>query len=87
MKDVAARAGVSISTVSHVLNNTRFVAPATLAVVQKAIGELGFHPNAAGQHQLRSAMAPHTINWLQSGTASTARRRPTGLGNTIAVTE
>jgi len=49
MKDVAARAGVSISTVSHVLNNTRFVSPATLAAVQKAIGELGFHPNAAAR--------------------------------------
>jgi DNA-binding LacI/PurR family transcriptional regulator len=29
MKDVAKRAGVSVTTVSHVMNKTRFVAPPT----------------------------------------------------------
>lgn len=42
MADVAARAGVSITTVSHVLNGTRAVAPATDARVREAIVALGY---------------------------------------------
>ena len=45
MADVAHRAGVSISTVSHVLNKTRTVAPETVQAVNDAINELGFIPN------------------------------------------
>ena len=45
MADVAHRAGVSISTVSHVLNKTRTVAPDTVQAVNDAIDELGFIPN------------------------------------------
>ncbi len=44
-KDVAARAGVSFTTVSHVINNTRPVSPETRARVQAAIKELGYRPN------------------------------------------
>ncbi len=44
-KDVAARAGVSFTTVSHVINNTRPVAPETRARVEAAIKELGYRPN------------------------------------------
>lgn len=42
MTQVAKAAGVSVSTVSHVLNGTRPVAPATRTLVQDAIAELGF---------------------------------------------
>lgn len=42
MADVAKLAGVSISTVSHVLNGTRFVAPETRDAVLLAVGELGY---------------------------------------------
>jgi LacI family transcriptional regulator len=45
MADVAHRAGVSVSTVSHVLNKTRAVAPETVQAVKTAIDELGFTPN------------------------------------------
>jgi LacI family transcriptional regulator len=45
MHDVAVRAGVSKSTVSHVLNGTRFVEPETEARVRQAIRELGYRPN------------------------------------------
>jgi threonine dehydrogenase-like Zn-dependent dehydrogenase len=45
MHDVAARAGVSKSTVWHVLNGTRFVEPETEARVRQAIQELGYRPN------------------------------------------
>lgn len=53
MRDVAARAGVSASTVSHVINGTRFVEPATTARVRQAIEELGFHPNRAARALVR----------------------------------
>jgi len=46
MKDVARRAGVSESTVSHVVNNTRSVSEETKAQVQLAMRELGFSANA-----------------------------------------
>ena len=45
MADVAKRAGVSAATVSHVLNQTRFVMPETVALVEEAIAAIGFIPN------------------------------------------
>lgn len=45
-KDVAERAGVSVATVSYVLNNgPRPVAPETRVKVEEAIAELGYYPN------------------------------------------
>ena len=46
IRDVAKRAGVSIATVSHVLNNTRFVTEDTRHKVLEAIEALDYHPNA-----------------------------------------
>ena len=46
MKDVAARCGVSQTTVSHVVNQTRFVAPETRRKVLGAMRELNYHGNA-----------------------------------------
>ena len=45
IKDVARLAGVSASTVSHVVNSTRKVAKATRENVEKAIAELGYQPS------------------------------------------
>ncbi|MFG2313255.1 LacI family DNA-binding transcriptional regulator [Streptomyces sp. NPDC048566] len=45
MTDVARRAGVSIATVSHVLNDTRPVLPDTRRAVLDAIDALGYTPN------------------------------------------
>jgi LacI family transcriptional regulator len=45
MKDVAERARVSVSTVSHVLNGTRKVAGETQEAVLSAIEELSYQPN------------------------------------------
>jgi DNA-binding LacI/PurR family transcriptional regulator len=53
LKDVAARAGVSIKTVSNVVNGYVHVAPGTRARVQDAIDALGYTPNLAAR-QLRS---------------------------------
>lgn len=46
MKDVAKRAGVSVTTVSHVMNKTRFVAPMTRRRVLEVIRELNYHKDA-----------------------------------------
>jgi DNA-binding LacI/PurR family transcriptional regulator len=45
IKDVAARAGVSVATVSHVINNTRFVTPELRDRVTAAMQELAYEPN------------------------------------------
>ena len=46
IKDVALRSGVSKSTVSHVVNQTRFVEDATKQKVLRAIRELNFRPSS-----------------------------------------
>lgn len=46
MQDVARLAGVSLATVSHVLNETRYVSPDRVALVRQAIAETGFTPNS-----------------------------------------
>ena len=53
MKDVAARAGVSLGTVSNVLNRPDRVSTATRARVEQAIIALGFVRNESARH-LRS---------------------------------
>lgn len=53
MKDVADRAGVSVTTVSHVLNNSRFVAPETRARILKAAKEMGYFKNAMARRLVR----------------------------------
>lgn len=55
IKDVAREAGVSFTTVSHVLNGTRVVAPDTCARVRAAIQGLGYVPNA-GARSLRKGI-------------------------------
>ncbi|HCT76627.1 MAG TPA: LacI family transcriptional regulator [Micromonosporaceae bacterium] len=45
MADVARQAGISISTVSHVINGTRFVREDTVAAVMQAIRETGYVHN------------------------------------------
>lgn len=47
--DVAALAGVSMKTVSNVVNGTGSASPATRARVQAAIDELGYRPNATAR--------------------------------------
>ena len=49
ISDVARRAGVSTATVSHVLNGTRFVSPATRQRVLAAIEELRYQPSAVAR--------------------------------------
>ena len=54
MADVARRAGVSVATVSHVLNDTRRVRPDTRKAVLEAIDELGYTPNTLARSLVTS---------------------------------
>jgi DNA-binding LacI/PurR family transcriptional regulator len=52
IKDVALRAGVSVKTVSNVVNGFQFVSDKTRAKVQAALDELDYRPNLSAR-QLR----------------------------------
>ncbi|WP_405926024.1 LacI family DNA-binding transcriptional regulator [Streptomyces sp. NBC_00035] len=54
MVDVAQRAGVSTATVSHVLNDTRPVRPATRQAVLEAMDALGYTPNTLARSLVTS---------------------------------
>lgn len=50
LRDVAERAGVSLKTVSNVVNGTVNVREATREKVQRAIDDLGYRPNLAARN-------------------------------------
>ncbi len=50
LRDVAARAGVSVKTVSNVVNGYAHVSPAMRTRVQAAIDELDYRPNVSARH-------------------------------------
>ncbi|WP_026820329.1 LacI family DNA-binding transcriptional regulator [Arthrobacter castelli] len=56
VRDVAALAGVSMGTVSNVLNHPDKVSSATVARVQSAVEKLGFVPNGVAR-QLRAGIS------------------------------
>ena len=53
--EVARRAGVSVSTVSHVVNGTRNVSPATAQLVNDAIAAVGYFPNTLARSLKRAS--------------------------------
>lgn len=65
LKDVADRAGVSVKTVSNVVNGYAHVSPAMRARVQAAIEELGYRPNLSarslrrGRSDIIALAVPH----------------------------
>lgn len=68
IKDVAQLAGVSPSTVSHVMNNTRFVEPETRERVLSAMTALNYQPNRLAR-SLRSQKT-HTLGVLLPNSAN-----------------
>ncbi len=54
IRDVAEEAGVSIATVSRVLNKQVSVSPATRVKVEKAIEQLNYQPNYLGRNLRRA---------------------------------
>lgn len=69
ISDVARRAGVATSTVSHVLNGTRYVSPETTAAVQQAVKAVGYTPNV-----LARALARSSSNMVGIAMSTTANR-------------
>lgn len=53
MRDVAHRAGVSLKTVSNVLNGYQYIRPETKERVNAAIAELGYHMNVSARNLSR----------------------------------
>src|SRR5690606_27557204 len=68
IKDVATEAGVSTTTISHVINEKRFVEEETRLKVNKAIQKLGYKVNIAarslraGKSQTIGLVIPDTAN-------------------------
>lgn len=67
IKDVAQLAGVSIATVSRVVNKQGSVAPQFVEKVNSAIQELNWHPNSAAQNLKNSKS--RTVGLLLPNTA------------------
>ncbi|MGT2908013.1 LacI family DNA-binding transcriptional regulator [Streptococcus dentiloxodontae] len=53
IKDVAKRAGVSVSTASRVLHNNRMISEATKKRVRQAMKELNYSPNYSAQNLVK----------------------------------
>ena len=84
IKDVSRLAGVSIKTVSRVLNKERYVRDETRRAVQEAIDALNFRPNVAarslaGNRSFQIGLicdnpSPYYVYELQSGTRERCER-------------
>jgi len=61
-RDVARRAGVSVATVSAVINKSKYVSPGLAERVEQAIVELGYRPNLVAR-SLKSGQT-HTLGIL-----------------------
>jgi LacI family transcriptional regulator len=68
MREVAERAGVSVTTVSHVVNNTRTVSPETRSRVEEAMQTLGYQPNVLARSLRRGVT--HTIGIILPDSAN-----------------
>jgi LacI family transcriptional regulator len=92
-RDVAKRAGVSVATVSYVLNDgPRPVSPETQAKVEKAIEELGYFPNELARSLTRKQtatiglMLPNLINPVYAEIAESFESVCTASGYTVMLT-
>jgi LacI family transcriptional regulator len=70
MKEVAALAGVSLKTVSRVVNEVPTVDPALVAKVHLAMDRLGFRPNLAASNLRRGDGRTHTVGLLVEDVAN-----------------
>ena len=68
MKDVARLAGVSTSTVSHVINDSRFVSAAIREKIEAAIRELNYAPSALARSLKMNQT--HTIGMLLTASSN-----------------
>jgi LacI family transcriptional regulator len=70
MRDVAALAGVSLKTVSRVINGVSTVDPALVSRVREASGKLGYRPNLTASSLRRSDRRTATIGMLVEDAAN-----------------
>src|SRR5258708_13965357 len=89
MKDVAERASVSVTTVSHVLNKTRYVDRKLVRRVEDAFKSLGYQPNALArglrrqQTRLLGMVAPDNRNLYFAELARSLEDACFGLGYNV----
>jgi LacI family transcriptional regulator len=69
LQAVASRSGVSMKTVSRVVNGERYVAPETAARVLAAAAELGFRPNALAR-EFRAGARSATVGLVTGDVAN-----------------
>jgi DNA-binding LacI/PurR family transcriptional regulator len=92
LHDVAACAGVSIATVSRVLNGTGIIRPETEARVREAVRRLGFRPNRMGRDlrtgQSRSigVLLPTLANPVFADSAAGIQEAARDAGWTVLIT-
>jgi LacI family transcriptional regulator len=70
MREVAALSGVSLKTVSRVVNQVPTVAPELVAKVHAAMDRLGFRPNLAASNLRRADGRTHTVGLLVEDVAN-----------------
>jgi LacI family transcriptional regulator len=70
MRDVAALAGVSLKTVSRVVNGVTTVDPELVVKVQRAAGQLGFRPNLSASNLRRRDRRTSMIGLLVEDAAN-----------------
>jgi DNA-binding LacI/PurR family transcriptional regulator len=93
LRDVAVSAGVSVRTVSNVVNGYAHVAPATRARVQQVLDELGYRPNLAARQLRRGrtgmigVVVPEIASPYFSELAAALVTAATELGWTVLVDE
>jgi LacI family transcriptional regulator/LacI family repressor for deo operon, udp, cdd, tsx, nupC, and nupG len=64
LTDVARLADVSIATVSRVINNSDKVVPETRRIVEKAMEELGYHPNRVARRLRQRGGKRHLLGLI-----------------------
>src|SRR5947199_8347816 len=70
MRDVAAAAGVSVMTVSRVMNGAASVARDTAARVEQAIADLGYRRNDIARHLRQKGQISRTIGLVVDDVAN-----------------
>ncbi|NUR77458.1 MAG: LacI family DNA-binding transcriptional regulator [Thermoleophilia bacterium] len=87
--DVARLAGVSTATVSRALNGTGQIAPATRAMIDDAVAQLGYHPNTAARSlvtrstQTIALLLPDITNPFYAALVSGIQERALETGHTM----
>lgn len=91
IRQIAEKAGVSTATVSHVMNNTRFVSDAVRRRVQQAVDELGYTPNTLAR-SLRAShsatiglIAPNIANPFFAEMARGVQKAVAGQGYSVII--